>query len=73
MSEKELNPQRVMKLTDLEPELPKSSVFIWLICIGLLVFLVWAWVFKLEEVKRVQARSFLHLKSKLCNLWKVVF
>lgn len=50
MSEKELNPQRVMKLTDLEPELPKSSVFIWLICISLLVFLVWAWVFKLEEV-----------------------
>ena len=50
MSEKELSPQRAMKLTDLEPELPKSSVFIWLICIGLLVFLVWAWVFKLEEV-----------------------
>ncbi len=50
MSEKELNPQRAMKLTDLEPELPTSSVFIWLICIGLLVLLVWAWVFKLEEV-----------------------
>ncbi|MDO5544055.1 MAG: HlyD family type I secretion periplasmic adaptor subunit [Acinetobacter sp.] len=50
MSEQELNSKRAMKLTDLEPKLPKSSVFIWLICIGLLALLLWAWLFKLEEV-----------------------
>ena len=47
MSEQELNSKRAMKLTDLEPKLPKSSVFIWLICIGLLALLLWAWLFKL--------------------------
>jgi len=30
--------------------LPKVSVFIWIICFGLLILLIWAWVFKLEEV-----------------------
>lgn len=33
-----------------EPPLPKSSVIIWIIGIGLLVLLTWAWLFKLEEV-----------------------
>ena len=39
-----------VKLQELEPPLPKASLFIWIICIGLLVLLVWAWLFKLEEV-----------------------
>ncbi|KQE90296.1 HlyD family efflux transporter periplasmic adaptor subunit [Acinetobacter pittii] len=30
--------------------LPKVSIFIWIICLGLLVLLIWAWLFKLEEV-----------------------
>ncbi|HAV5769545.1 TPA: HlyD family type I secretion periplasmic adaptor subunit [Acinetobacter baumannii] len=30
--------------------LPKVSIVIWIICLGLLVLLIWAWVFKLEEV-----------------------
>jgi membrane fusion protein, adhesin transport system len=50
MSDKEFNQNRSMKITELEPPLPKSSIFIWIICIGLLVLLVWAWLFKLEEV-----------------------
>ncbi|MEG0603462.1 MAG: HlyD family efflux transporter periplasmic adaptor subunit [Acinetobacter sp.] len=33
-----------------EPPLPKSSLVIWIIAIGLLIFLIWAWLFKLEEV-----------------------
>ena len=41
-----------MNLTDLEPKLPKSSVFIWLMCIDLLILLLWALLFKLEEVSR---------------------
>ena len=39
-----------VKLQELEPPLPKASLFIWIICIGLLVLLAWAWLFKLEEV-----------------------
>ena len=33
-----------------EPPLPKSSFVIWIIAIGLIVFMVWASLFKLEEV-----------------------
>lgn len=33
-----------------EPPLPKTSLVIWIIAIGLLIFLIWAWLFKLEEV-----------------------
>ena len=39
-----------VKLQELEPPLPKASLFIWIICIGLLGLLAWAWLFKLEEV-----------------------
>lgn len=51
MSE-ELKQQRSMKVTQLEPPLPKVSIIIWIIGIGLLVLLIWAWVFKLEEVSQ---------------------
>lgn len=33
-----------------EPPLPKTSLVIWIIAIALLIFLIWAWLFKLEEV-----------------------
>ena len=39
-----------IKVTELEPPLPKVSLFIWMICLGLLILLLWAWFFKLEEV-----------------------
>lgn len=42
--------KRSMQVTELEPPLPKVSLFIWIICIGLAVLLLWAWLFKLEEV-----------------------
>ena len=38
------------KVIELEPPLPKASLFIWIICIGLVILLAWAWFFKLEEV-----------------------
>ena len=41
---------RVQKINEIEPPLPKSSLFIWLICTGVIVLLIWAWLFKLEEV-----------------------
>lgn len=39
-----------VKAKELEPALPRASLFIWIICIGLLSLLIWAWFFKLEEV-----------------------
>lgn len=33
-----------------EPPLPKSTFVIWIIALGLIAFLVWAWIFKLQEV-----------------------
>ena len=50
MSEAKLNQKRNMTVTELEPPLPKASMLIWIVCIGLLVLLAWAWFFKLEEV-----------------------
>ena len=43
---------RSMKVTQLEPPLPKVSVVIWVIGLGLLALLVWACLFKLEEVSQ---------------------
>ena len=42
--------QRSLKVSQIEPPLPKVSITIWIIGIGLMVLLIWAWVFKLEEV-----------------------
>ncbi|RKG29548.1 HlyD family type I secretion periplasmic adaptor subunit [Acinetobacter tianfuensis] len=42
--------QRSNKVTFQEPPLPKPSVLIWIVGIGLLVLLIWAWMFTLEEV-----------------------
>ncbi|WP_313563795.1 HlyD family efflux transporter periplasmic adaptor subunit [Acinetobacter sp.] len=42
--------KRSSKVSFQEPPLPKSSFIIWIIGIGLLVLLTWAWLFKLEEV-----------------------
>jgi adhesin transport system membrane fusion protein len=50
MSENNQEIQRSNKVSYQEPPLPKASLIIWIICIGLLVILVWAWLFKLEEV-----------------------
>src|SRR5690606_1690704 len=41
---------RSNKVSFQEPPLPKSSLVIWIIGIGLLILLAWAWLFKLEEV-----------------------
>ena len=50
MSAKSPTVKSTIKVTELEPPLPKASVFIWMICLGLLTLLLWAWFFKLEEV-----------------------
>ncbi|WP_443612446.1 HlyD family efflux transporter periplasmic adaptor subunit [Acinetobacter pseudolwoffii] len=42
--------KRSSKVSFQEPPLPKSSVIIWIVGIGLLVLLTWAWLFSLEEV-----------------------
>ncbi|MGE8539923.1 MAG: HlyD family type I secretion periplasmic adaptor subunit [Acinetobacter sp.] len=50
MSELNQDIQRSAKTTFQEPPLPRASLVIWVICIGLLMLLAWAWLFKLEEV-----------------------
>ncbi len=40
----------IVKAKELEPALPRANLIIWIICIGLLSLLIWAWLFKLEEV-----------------------
>jgi len=50
MSAKSQNLKSSIKVTELEPPLPKASLFIWIICLGLVTLLLWAWLFKLEEV-----------------------
>lgn len=47
------NQQRVSRSMDVSytvPKLPRASLVIWIIGIGLLILLAWAWIFKLEEV-----------------------
>ena len=50
MSAKSQHLKSTIKVTELEPPLPKASLFIWIICLGLVTLLLWAWFFKLEEV-----------------------
>ncbi len=49
MSQTESSKKSVSAL-NFQPPLPSVSKFIWVICIGLLVLLAWAWFFELEEV-----------------------
>lgn len=49
MSQTESTKKSVSAL-NFQPPLPSVSKFIWMICIGLLVLLAWAWFFELEEV-----------------------
>lgn len=50
MSEEQKTSSRPMNVTYKEPKLPRSTLVVWLIGIGLLVLLIWAWLFNLEEV-----------------------
>lgn len=50
MSEQPQQLKRSDKAAFQEPPLPKSSLVIWIIGLGLLIFFVWAALFKLEEV-----------------------
>ena len=50
MNEQPQQTKRPAKASFHEPALPKSSMVIWIIGLGLLVFFIWAALFKLEEV-----------------------
>ncbi|MCW8037994.1 MULTISPECIES: HlyD family type I secretion periplasmic adaptor subunit [Acinetobacter] len=50
MSENNQVMTRSAKVAFQEPPLPKASLVIWIICLGLVTILVWAWLFELEEV-----------------------
>lgn len=49
MSE-ELKQNRSLKVSQIEPPLPKVTVTIWIVGLGLLALIAWASLFKLEEV-----------------------
>ena len=49
MSEQQEN-DRSMNVSYTEPSLPRVSLIIWIVGIGFLIFCIWAWIFKLEEV-----------------------
>lgn len=42
MSEQPVN-NRSMNVTYREPALPRATLVIWIVCIGLAIFLAWAW------------------------------
>lgn len=46
----QVNKKNALNMKDLAPPLPKISLFVWIVCIGLLLLLLWAWLFNLEEV-----------------------
>ncbi|KHN65703.1 hypothetical protein DH17_17915 [Acinetobacter oleivorans] len=48
--QKEQELTRSMNVSYSEPPLPRASLVIWIVGIGLVIFFIWAWVFKLEEV-----------------------
>ncbi|MDC4318713.1 HlyD family type I secretion periplasmic adaptor subunit [Acinetobacter baumannii] len=50
MSDQLQLPKRSLKVSYKEPPLPQASLVIWIIGIGLLILLAWAWLFQLEEV-----------------------
>ena len=50
MNEQPQQTKRPAKASFHEPPLPKSNMVIWIIGLGLLVFFIWAALFKLEEV-----------------------
>ncbi|WP_436915928.1 HlyD family type I secretion periplasmic adaptor subunit [Acinetobacter gandensis] len=50
MSDNKQEVKRSNAVSFKEPPLPKTSLIIWIIAIGLAVLLIWAWLFKLEEV-----------------------
>ena len=50
MNEQPQQTKRPAKASFHEPPLPKSSMVIWIIGLGLLVFFIWAALFKLEKV-----------------------
>lgn len=50
MSEEPQTNNRSMNVSYKEPNLPRSTLVIWIVGIGLVVLLVWAWLFNLEEV-----------------------
>lgn len=50
MSDQQQASNRPMNVSYTEPPLPRASLVIWIVGIGLLILLIWAWIFNLEEV-----------------------
>lgn len=68
MSEQQQELTRSMNVSYSEPPLPRASLVIWIVGIGLVIFFIWAWFFKLEEVSTVQVKLFHPLKNRSSSL-----
>ena len=69
MNEQPQQTKRPAKASFHEPPLPKSSMVIWIIGLGLLVFFIWAALFKWKKFLQVRVKLFHLLKSKLFSHW----
>lgn len=65
MNEQPQQTKRPAKASFHEPPLPKSSMVIWIIGLGLLVFFIWAALFKLEEVSTGTGKVFPSSKEQI--------
>lgn len=68
MSEQQQELTRSMNVSYSEPPLPRASLVIWIVGIGLVIFFIWAWFFKLEEVSTGTVRLSPHLKNRSSSL-----
>lgn len=68
MSEQQQELTRSMNVSYSEPPLPRASLVIWIVGIGLVIFFIWAWFFKLEEVSTGTVRLSHHLKNRSSSL-----
>ncbi len=64
MSEPQQELTRSMNVSYSEPPLPRASLVIWIVGIGLVIFFIWAWVFNLKKFLQAQVKWFRHLKSR---------
>ncbi len=68
MSEQQQELTRSMNVSYSEPPLPRASLVIWIVGIGLVIFFIWAWFLSLKKFRPVQVRLSHHLKNRSSSL-----
>ncbi len=68
MSEQQQELTRSMNVSYSEPPLPRASLVIWIVGIGLVIFFIWAWFLSLKKFQPVQVKLSHHLKNRSSSL-----